>query len=72
MQHLPPYHMYSKGLDWGKHWTHCRTADIDDLFPEMPVTPTSPASMAKMKRAKHSDWDGAEQRKVDKLLLGKK
>lgn len=73
MQNLPPFHIYSsKPLDWSKHWTHCRTADIDELFPESPVQPTSPTTLAKMKRVKHTDWDGAEQRKMDKLLLAKK
>lgn len=71
MQNLPPYHVY-KNLDWKKHWTHCRTADIDDLFPELPVTPTSPDTLAKLKKMKRADWDGSELRKVDKLIEAKK
>lgn len=65
MQHLPSHNLY-KNLDWNKHWTHCRTADVDELFPEEPPRPTSPGTLAKMKRTKHNDWDGIHQRKVDK------
>ena len=72
MQHLPPYTIYKAGLDWSKHWTHCRTADVDELFPLSPVVPSSPNTQAKLKRVKRTDWDGVEQRKVDKIVETKK
>lgn len=79
IQCLPPYHIYTAavatpkgGLDWSKHWEHCRVSDVDELFPESPVAPTSPTTLAKLKRVKRTDWDGAEQRKMDKLITTKK
>lgn len=69
MQHLPSYHKYKTNLDWFRHWDRCRNADVDELFPQSPVAPSSPATLAKMKRVKRTDWDGVEQRKVDKKLM---
>lgn len=69
MQHLPPYALYKAGtLDWSKHWAHCREADIDALFPETPMSPASPASLKARNKMKRSDWDGTEQRKMDKRV----